>query len=112
MEVQTERQEDTLVAKTHGRVDGSNAIDFQTALESAIDSKDSAVLLDMEGLSYISCAGMRVILLSAKALGGRNAKFAICSISSSIREVFQISGFDKIIPIYPSQAEALASLKA
>ena len=111
MEVETERQGDTLIAKTDGRVDGANAREFQTALESAIDSNDGAVLLDMEQLSYISSAGLRVILLMAKVLQGRNAKFAICSLSASIREVFEISGFDKIISIHPSQAEALAAFK-
>ena len=111
MEVETERQGDTLIAKTDGRVDGANAREFQTALEAAIDSKDGAVLLDMEKLSYISSAGLRVILLMAKVLQGRNAKFAICSLAASIREVFQISGFDKIIAIHASQSEALAAFK-
>ena len=108
MEVETKRQGDTLIAKTDGRVDGANAREFQTALEAAIDANECAVILDMEQLSYISSAGLRVILLLAKALQGQNRKFAICSLSESIQEVFEISGFDKIISIHPSQAEALA----
>ncbi len=109
MELETERQGDTLIAKTGGRVDGANAREFQSALEAAIDDNTSAVILDMERLSYISSAGLRVILLTAKSLQGRNAKFAVCSLSESIQEVFEISGFDKIISIHPSQAEALAA---
>ena len=109
MELETERQGDTLIAKTDGRVDGANAREFQSALEAAIDDNTSAVILDMERLSYISSAGLRVILLTAKSLQGRNAKFAVCSLSESIQEVFEISGFDKIISIHPSQAEALAA---
>ena len=109
MELETERQGDTLIAKTDGRVDGANAREFQSALEAAIDDNTSAVILDMERLSYISSAGLRVILLTAKSLQGRNAKFAVCSLSESIQEVFEISGFDKIISIHPSQAETLAA---
>ncbi len=109
MELETERQGDTLIAKTDGRVDGANAREFQSALEAAIDDNESTVILDMERLSYISSAGLRVILLTAKSLQGRNAKFAVCSLSESIQEVFEISGFDKIISIHPSQAEALAA---
>ena len=109
MELETERQGDTLIAKTDGRVDGANAREFQSALEAAIDDNTSAVILDMERLSHISSAGLRVILLTAKSLQGRNAKFAVCSLSESIQEVFEISGFDKIISIHPSQAEALAA---
>ncbi len=109
MELETERQGDTLIAKTDGRVDGANAREFQSALEAAIDDNESTVILDMERLSYISSAGLRVILLTAKSLQRRNAKFAVCSLSESIQEVFEISGFDKIISIHPSQAEALAA---
>ena len=88
---------------TDGRIDGANAREFQTALDAAIDDNECAVVLDMERLSYISSAGLRVILLTAKALQGRNRKFAICALSESIREVFEISGFDKIIPIHASR---------
>ena len=42
--------------------------------------------------------------------GEHDAKLALCLLSASIREVFEISGFDKIIPVYDSRAEALASL--
>ena len=109
MGVETERLGDILIAKTDGRVDGANAREFQVALEAAIDPGERAVILDMEQLSYISSAGLRVILLTARALQDRNAKFAICSLSESIREVFEISGFDKIISVHASRAEALAS---
>ena len=109
MAIETERQGDTLIAKTDGRVDGTNAREFQTDLEAAIDANDRAVILNMEKLSYISSAGLRVILLMAKVLQGRNAKFAVCSLSEPIHEVFAISGFDKIISIHASQAQALAA---
>ena len=85
--------------------------EFQAALDAAIDDSEGAVILDMERLSYISSAGLRVILLTAKSLQGRNAKFAVCSLSESIQEVFEISGFDKIISVHPSQTEALAAFK-
>lgn len=111
MTVTTERNGDVLITKTEGRVDGTNAKDFQVLLEDAIDANESAVLLDLEQLSYISSAGLRVILLIAKSLRNQKAKFAACSLSAPIREIFEISGFDKIIPIHDSQAEALAALR-
>jgi anti-anti-sigma factor len=110
MGVKTERQGDTLIAKTDGRVDSANAREFQTALEAAIGASDRAVILDMEDLSYISSAGLRVILLIAKTLRKRNAELMLCSLSDPIREVFEISGFDKIIPVHASREQALAAI--
>ena len=57
MEIQTERANGTLIAKAEGRIDGVNARDFEEALKAAISTDDSTVVMDLEGLSYISSAG-------------------------------------------------------
>ncbi len=111
MGVSTERQDNTLIAKTEGRIDGANAREFQDALDAAIDSSERAVVLDLEEVSYISSAGLRVILLTAKSLQKQDAKFAVCSLSESIREIFEISGFDQIIAVHDSRNEAVDALK-
>ena len=101
-----------MIAMAEGRVDGANALEFQEALEAAISPDDTGVVLDFEGISYISSAGLRVVLLVAKTLQKQNAKMAVCSLSDSIREIFEISGFDKIIPVHGSRADALAGVGA
>ena len=111
MALSIERDGETLVAKAEGRLDGTNAQEFQGELTAAIDETDRAVILDLEHLSYISSAGLRVILLTAKALQRTNAELVVCSLSDPIREVFAISGFDKIIKVRDSQAEAIAALR-
>ena len=109
MGMDIERENGTLIAKAQGRVDGANAQEFQSTLAKAIDPSDRAVILDLEQISYISSAGLRVILLTAKALHRQDAELAVCSLSDPIREVFKISGFDKIITVRASRAEAIAA---
>ena len=110
MDVTTERKDGVLSAQVGGRIDGSNAAEFEVAIRTAIEESDRAVIVDFEKLVYISSAGLRAILLTAKFLDERNAEFALCSLADEIREIFEISGFSKIITIHPSKAEALASL--
>ena len=109
MEINVERENETMVARVAGRVDSTNAREFEQALNASI-SDDRKVIVDLGELSYISSSGLRVILLFAKMLQRRDAKLALCSLSESIREVFEISGFDKIILIHASQTEARAAL--
>lgn len=111
MEINTEQKGGVLVALTVDRVDGSNAREFQEALQAVIKDTGNAFLLDMEQLTYISSAGLRVILLIARTLQGKNTKFAVCSLSDSVREVFEISGFDKIVATHATQADAIAALE-
>ena len=110
MDIKTESSNGTLIAKAEGRIDGVNARDFEEAMKAAIGSDYSTVIIDLEGLSYISSAGLRVILLIAKTLRKRNAELVLCSLSNPIREVFEISGFDKIIPVHATREQALASV--
>ena len=110
MELATERLNGVVFAAAWTRVDGTNAREFEEAMRGAINAGDRAMIIDFEELTYISSAGLRAILLTAKLLQKRNARFGICLLAEPIREVFEISGFDKIVPIYESRAEALASL--
>ena len=109
MELNVVRDGGTVVVGAGERIDGTNAREFQSALEAAIEETDRAVILDLADLTYISSAGLRVILLIAKTLRKRNADLILCSLSDPIREVFEISGFYKIIPVHASREQALAS---
>lgn len=111
MNVETLNQGNSLILLTEGRVDGTNAVDFQNALEDAIKGNDQPVVLDFSNLSYISSAGLRAILVVAKALQRQNVSFAVCSLIEPVKEVFVISGFDRIIPIHDSQESAIGSFQ-
>ncbi len=112
MGISAERANGTVIAKADGRIDSSNSREFHSELEAVVADSDAALVLDFEDVVYISSAGMRVILLTAKSLQKSGMKFALCSMNDSIREVFKISGFEKVIEIHISQAEALSAVSA
>ena len=112
MGISSERVDGVLILQAWERIDSTNARDFEAAAMSEIGADDRAVLIDMSDLSYISSAGLRALLVVAKALRSRNARFALCVLVDRIKSVFEISGFDRIIAIHPGRKEALASLRA
>lgn len=109
--ISTERHGSVLAIKAEGRIDGSNAADFLKSVEGVIDQNDTGVILDFSDLNYISSAGLRIILLIAKDLRQRSVMFAVCSLSSSVAEIFMISGFDQIIDLHADSAAAIAALQ-
>lgn len=112
MGINAERANGTVIAKADGRIDSSNSREFHSDLQTVVAESDTTLVLDFEDVSYISSAGMRVILLAAKNLQKSGMRFVLCSMNDSVREVFTISGFDKIISIHNSQAEALSAVSA
>ena len=110
MQLKFNRQDNILIVRVEGRIDGANAREFEETITTSITENDHVVIIDFEKLSYISSAGLRAILLIAKTTGKQSIKFALCSLSDTIREVFDISGFDRIIAIYESKAEVITAL--
>ena len=107
MAIETVKEGEVLIARVDGRIDGTNAREFQNEMEAACADADRYVILDLEQLSYISSAGLRAIMVTAKGLENKDVKLAVCSLSNSVSEIFQISGFDQIIPVSASQSEAI-----
>ncbi|MDE2836013.1 MAG: STAS domain-containing protein [Chloroflexota bacterium] len=110
MEVTTAREGAHLIVGVDGRVDGVSAPEFQAAIEGAIQPSDQAVIVDMGGVQFIASAGLRVLLVVGRLLQKQNAKLVACSLSERLREVFTISGFSSIVPLYDSRADALQAL--
>ena len=93
-------------------MDRANSRDFEESLKSEIGDRKCSVLLDFKDLNYIGSAGLSAILLIANSVRANNANLALCSLSDNIKEVFEISGFDRIIPIHKSREDAVQSLQA
>ena len=109
MNLNSETSGNSLVITLEGRVDSSNASEFNTQLEQATSASELGVVLDCENLQYISSAGLRVILATAKNLQAGQRKFVICTLTDPIQDIFVISGFDQIINIQGSRADALSA---
>ena len=112
MDVTVERNDDVLSLGVKGRIDYTTAPAFDEAVEDAMAETDRALILDFGELAFIGSAGLRVLLVKAKALQARDVKLVLCALSDPVRQVFQITGFERILQIHADLGEARASLDA
>lgn len=110
IEVAEEREENTLVLIPAGRIDSGNARAFESIVTERISAGDHRVIVDFSRLDFISSSGLRVLLIAAKTLKVHKGAIALCSMKDHIKEVFQISGFDRIIPIRDTRQDAQSAL--
>jgi len=111
MEFAQELSGDVVIVKLSGRLDSSTA---QGAEENFAEVLASGVLhlaIDMSNLEYISSAGLRVLLVVAKKVQQANGRVVLFGVVRNVREVFSISGFDKIFSIQVDSASAVAALR-
>ncbi len=110
MEVSWNRDSGVLIATLAGRIDSANSMDCHEALKSGIGPDDESLLLDMGGITFLSSAGLRVLLMLARKFTGPAKAFALCALEDHINEVITVSGFSQIIQVHGSQAEAVSAM--
>jgi anti-anti-sigma factor len=93
-----------------GRIDSATGPAFERDVLQQIDGGGRRLLLDFADLVYISSAGLRIVLLAAKRMKSAGGRLVLCSLSPQISEVFEISGFNRILDILPSRDAALSTL--
>ena len=111
MNVTCERGDGVLWLQVSGRINILNATQFEEDIKDALGDCDHPVILDLENLDYISSAGLYVVLKVAKITWKRGTMFALCGLSDVVRVVFERVGFNRIMAIHPTRAEALAAVK-
>ena len=90
---------------------------LDTATAPALDAKLTALLhdggklvADLAEVHYVSSAGLRVLLKATKCAKEAGGAFAIAAPRQMVREVLELGGFDRILPIRDTVEDAAASL--
>ncbi len=95
------------IVRIEGKLDTQTSPDAEARLTQLIDAGARKVVVNFERLAYISSAGLRILLAAAKRIQGSGGELRVCSLSDLVGEVFAISGFDTILSVSKSEAEAL-----
>ena len=90
-----------------GHVDGNTVPSLESAVRELAGSERPAVIFDLERMTYVSSAGLRVFLLTAKQVQNVGGKVVFCSLADSVDKVFDISGFNQVLTITETKEEAL-----
>ena len=87
--------ENNYVVNLSGRLDTTTAPTFEEFIENNLKAT-STLLLDCQGLEYVSSAGLRVLLSTHKKLKGNVKLKNVCEL---VMEVFEMTGFVDILEI-------------
>src|SRR5262245_61757430 len=101
LKVTLEHLESTFVLRAVGPVDSNTAAQLQEPLLRAAEGSTGAVELDLTEVPYMSSAGLRVLLLAAKALKKRGERLRLVNVPLHIYTVLNLAGFPSFIDIKP-----------
>ena len=97
MNVQTVMKETELILSVSGRIDSSNAAEFEKTVQEEIQANaPQKITVDLKSLEYVSSAGLRVFLKTKKQI----ADLEVINCSPDVYEIFKVTGFDQILNIH------------
>lgn len=114
MKITTVQHDNVTVVTVNGRLDFGNAKAFQTELETQLSNGDAlsvGLIVDCEHLEYVSSAGLRGFLIGARLAGRKDVAFAVCNLMALVQDVFEISGFGNLMPIFTDLNDAMTTLQ-
>ena len=112
MDLTFERRGNVLGVRADGRLDATTVVAFEEALRDEIEPQDVAVIVDFRQLAFISSAGLRIVLMTAKLPGRQDTTLSLCALSDPVHEAFRVTGFDQLLRVPDTMEEARASLGA
>ncbi|MCL2086193.1 MAG: STAS domain-containing protein [Oscillospiraceae bacterium] len=90
--------ENKTIMALSGRLDTTTAPQLQEVLIPEF-SKSKHIELDFSELSYVSSAGLRVLLMGEKAAKSSSGKLTLSNVSQEIKEVFDMTGFSDMLTV-------------
>lgn len=98
MEIKCNQEKNKIIIAVIGRVDSVTAAEFEKKITEILH-KERTIILDCDGLEYISSAGLRALLLIAKSAERLSTRVCLTRLTPLVQEVLEISGFDSFFEV-------------
>jgi anti-anti-sigma factor len=94
-----------------GYVTAANVTDLQEQLTEAVKSPNySMYLVDMAKVEFLDSAGLMALVSAYRLAQSLGKRLNICSITPSVRIIFELTQLDRVLPIFEDRIAFETSL--
>jgi anti-sigma B factor antagonist len=112
MEIIATQAHEFPAVEIRGRVDSTTAGSLQERLCALARGGPGGLIVDLGQADYMSSAGIRALLVAAKAGEDSGCQLALCGLTGEIQRLFTLGGFDEFFLILPTREDCVAQLRA
>ncbi len=103
---------DAYVISLAGEVDLYTAPEFKEQLLEIVGKGGKEVVVDLSNTTFIDSTTLGVLVGGVKRLRPNGGQLTLVCSDRNITKIFEITGLDKVFPIYASRAEAVENIGA
>ncbi len=99
--MEEDRRDGAVVLRLHGELDLAS-VDVVSQRLDALSAAGDAVVLDVDGLSFMDSSGLRVVLQAAETSRTSGWNFSLTAGSDQVQRLFASAGVTDRLPIVPA----------
>jgi anti-sigma B factor antagonist len=110
VQISARRHDKTTIFDVSGDIDFANSPEVrQSVLREIREIRTSRVVVNLTQVRYIDSSGVASLIEGLKAARDLGSRFILIGLSTSAREVLQLSRLTKVFEIYDNEEQALAA---
>jgi anti-anti-sigma factor len=111
MEISVEKNNDVSVVNLEGSFDIASSEPFDEELTALMNGGERRILLDFTQVPFIASTGLRMLLKAGQRMKEEGGLLYLCNINDTVREVFSMTGFDKIFSVFDTGEAAMEEIQ-
>ena len=112
MEIDTASFDIVTAVTVKGRVDSTTADKLRNHLTELVQAGSARLVIDLKEVTYISSAGFRTLLITARSVDQVKGKLALYGVGGEVKRLFDIASFTELFTILPNRDDAVAAASA
>jgi anti-anti-sigma factor len=105
------RSEEKWIIRLEGKLDALTSPLMEKRLQEELPKKGKLLLaVDFTRVDYLSSAGMRLLLALVKRVRAEGGKVVFFGFLDEVMEIIRLAGFERLLPIYSTEPQALEAL--
>jgi anti-sigma B factor antagonist len=109
--VETRDVEDITLLYPKGFINAHTVRVFEGELQRTLQQGRFKIVINCSALSYIASAGLGAIMGTIEEIRGNGGDLRLTNLNETVRNIFEILGFNHLYRIFPSEVEAISSFR-
>jgi anti-sigma B factor antagonist len=110
--VEARELEDVTLIYPKGFINAHTVRLFEDELQRALEQKRFNIVVSCNQLAYIASAGLGAIMGAIEEIRENGGDLRLAELNDTVRNIFEILGFNHLYRIFPTELEAVVSFRA
>lgn len=90
-----------------GLINSDTGSDLRAKIISVLEKKPGDILIDCRNIEFMDSGGFGALVSALKRVREHGKQLYLCSLNSQLRMVLELTGTDRVFPVFPTSRECL-----